>query len=597
MAFFKEIKKYQSQSGQIVIVAITMMAIFLMLSGSLFGYMMQNVKSGRAAVHQGQALLLAEAGIDKAIYELNKNPGFPGDSNVALGSGQFSTMVSSIAPNEKRITSTGYVPDSINPQMVKTVKATVYINTTSASFQFGVQVGNGGLTMANGSQVNGNVFSNGSVVGSGVITGSAIVATGAAAVADQEWIATDSDFSFGDGNARKDAAQSFVPSLTESLTKVSVYLRKIGTPGDITVKIVADNSDEPSKTVLASGTISAALITGNYGFTDVNLDSAPSLNGSTRYWIILSAPAVSAANYYEWAVDTSGNYLNGTGNYCAQWDKNPNPVWKDAPGDFNFRVFLGGIPTSLSGVTVNEDARAPQMNGCIVAGDASFQGLDTDCAVGGTKYPGQAAPAPQAMPISDAQIAAWEAAAQSGGTMPGTTISGNGNKLGPVKIDGDLVMENNAQLDLTGPVWVNGNIILNNGCIVQVDSTLGNASTVFIADTPSSPSSGGQINTGNNSIMQGNGFPNSFLMAISGHVGSVAIAIAVTNNMAGTIFYASKGVIDLSNNAGANQLTGYAIHLQNNAIINYLSGLQDIQFLQGPGGSWEYKRGSYVIVQ
>ncbi|MCP6719160.1 MAG: hypothetical protein KJI71_02920, partial [Patescibacteria group bacterium] len=50
------------------------------------------------------------------------------------------------------------------------------ISTQEASFFYGAQVGDGGITLENGSEVLGNVFSNGSAVGEGSITDTVIVA-------------------------------------------------------------------------------------------------------------------------------------------------------------------------------------------------------------------------------------------------------------------------------------------------------------------------------------------------------------------------------------------------------------------------------------
>ena len=58
------------------------------------------------------------------------------------------------------------------------VKTELRMTVDDIAFHYGVQVGEGGLTMGNGSSIVGNLYSDGSVSGSGTITGDLIVATG-----------------------------------------------------------------------------------------------------------------------------------------------------------------------------------------------------------------------------------------------------------------------------------------------------------------------------------------------------------------------------------------------------------------------------------
>lgn len=586
-------QRKEKQAGQVVIIPIVIMVVMLAISGALIGGAVAGIKVEKHDVDLEQAFQLAEAGVDKAIDQLNSDQNYSGESDTALGHGVFTVSIASVDSNTRRITSTGYVPDSENPVAQKTVKATAYIDLTNISFQYGIQIGEGGLIMDNNSQVNGNIFSNGNVSGTGIITGDVLVAAGIAPAADQQWVASDADFLFGNIASRKDLAQSFIPSATEKLNKISLYLKKTGTPGNITFRLVTDNAGKPSKTVLAQGSIGAALVTTDYGFIDGAFSSAPNLTSGQKYWIILSAPGISGSNYFSWGIDSSDAYLSNTGKYSSNWNAG-SPVWNNAGGDFSFKTWMGGVETVLSGVTVNGTARATRMENCSIGGDAYFDSTNT-CAVGGVSHSGATAPSPQAMPISDAQIDLWKEYAASGGVISGG-YSVNGNEtLGPKKIEGDLTLSNNAILNLTGPIWVDGDIILNNNSAIKIDVSLGNACTVIIADSQSDPANKGKIIPSNNSILTGNGFPNSYLLGISTNTGNNAISVG--NNMNSVLFYASKGTINVANNASANQLTGYAINLSNNAFVNYVSGLQNANFSKGPGGSWAYKSGTYSIVK
>lgn len=577
--------------GQVLIMTIVFMAIFLTVFVGFVNYMTLYARTERATVAQVQAIAIAEAGIDKAIYQLNQNANYGGETNTSLGNGTFTTSVSSVDSNTKRISVTGYVPNSTNPVAERTVKASANIDVSVVSFRYGVQVGEGGITMDNNSQVNGNMYSNGDISGSGTITGDATVAGGTQPTTDQQWTVQNSSYNLGDVSARADLAQSFKPATTTTLNRVSLYLKKVGVPSDITIKIVTDNSGKPSKTVLATGSISASTITSAYSFADAALATPPNLTTGTTYWIIAIA-TVNASNYYTWGDDTADAYTNGTGKYSTNWNAS-SPVWTTIGADLDFQTYMGGTITSLDGITVNGNAWAHSLTNCTVGGNATYQSISS-CGVSGTSIPINTDPSPAPMPISDAQIAEWESTATAGGVLAGPYTINGSQTLGPIKINGDLTV--NGTLNISGPIWVNGNITLSNNSHVNVSAGLGNNGAVLIADKPSSPSTSGKIILSNNVVVAGNGNVGSYALLISMHTGVADTAINASNNVASVIIYAPHGKIDVNNNATANEITAYLLHLDNNATVNYVSGLQNASFSNGPGGSWTYMHGSYVIV-
>lgn len=119
--------------------------------------------------HKGaQALNIAEAGIDKALYELNKPDSvYKGEDDTPLDDGTFSIRVEDGAENTKIITSTGYIPTSTNYEIKKTVKVVAKAETSSTSiaFNYAVQIGDQGLVMNANSRINGNAYSNGNIIG------------------------------------------------------------------------------------------------------------------------------------------------------------------------------------------------------------------------------------------------------------------------------------------------------------------------------------------------------------------------------------------------------------------------------------------------
>ncbi len=578
--------------GSILLLALVASAIVMSVMTSFFGYFGSAVHAERFALASAQALALAEAGVDKAVYELNQNGNYSGESDTALGNGTVSVSVSSIDGNTKRLTVTGTVPNSANPTATKVIQTMVSINSSFVSFRYGVQLGIGGVSMDNGSRIEGNVFANGDISGSGTITGDATVAVGVDAVADQEWIVRDSGFSVGDISAHAAVSQSMKPSVSASLARMTLHMKKTGNPGDITIKVVADDNGKPSTTVLASGTIPSSLVTTTYGFVDVTLEDTPFLTAEETYWIIAIVP-VSASNYVTWGLDSGSGYARGSAKHSSNWNAQ-NPTWSGITGDLNFRVYVTGLATSISGVTVEGSAWATSLVGCTIGGDASYQ-TTSSCSVAGTSHAGVLPAAPVPLPISDAQIAQWEEIAAAGGTIAGPYQLAGAVTLGPKKIDGNLTVTNGAALTLSGPVWVNGNVLFSNNMTLGVSPSTGSSGAIIIADATGDTATRGIVDLSNNVIINGNGSTNSFPMIISTNTGPNAIELS--NNAAGVILYAPYGTVDVNNGARASQITAKFLKLENNASIYYLNGLQNASFSNGPGGSWAVVPGTYAITR
>ena len=578
--------------GYILLTSLVFTGILLMISSGLFSYTTQYARSERKVVSDAQALALAEAGIDKAVSQLNIDANYSGETNTVLGEGTFTIAITSIDSNNKRLTSTGYVPNNTSPKSTRAVKVTANVDTSLVSFSYGVHSGQGGFNMNNGSTVNGNLFTNGNVTGSGTITGDATVASNADPALEQQFSTFNASTSVGDISARSDIAESFTSATSTALNKVSLYLKKVGSPSDIAVKIVSNNAGSPSKTVLASGTLVASGVTGSFNFIDVLLSPSPVLAIGTTYWIISDA-TVNASNYYVWGSDNAQGYTGGTGKSSSNWNAS-SPVWTSLSHDLNFKTWTGGSFTSLSGVTVNGNAWAHTLSSCSIGGNATYQTI-SGCSVGGSQIPSSTDADQVPFAISDAQIYEWEEIATAGATIAGPYSVTGTQTLGPVKINGDLTISNNAILKIAGPIWVNGNITFSNNASFIVDSSTGNSGAILIAHDPTATSTKGIVTLSNNFIAGGNGNPNSYPMIIS--MSSSATALQLQNNAASIIFFVPYGTITLANNSGANAVTAYKIQMNNNSTITYVSGLQNASFSNGPGGSWAVVPGSYVITQ
>lgn len=191
----------------------------------------------------------------------------------------------------------------------------------------------------------------------------------------------------------------------------------------------------------------------------------------------------------------------------------------------------------------------------------------------------------QDLPISQEQIDDWKNDAQLGGVIDGdyTILGGTIESLGPKKINGNLLVDNNSTLNITGTIWVVGNLRIDNGSTIQLDSNFyGSNSGLIVID--------GKVKIRPNTYLQGTGQEGSYLMILSTNsevLDETNPAIDVDNTTDAAIFYASQGIVAIKNNVQAREITAYKIFLDNNAEILYESGLENAHFSSGPGGSWE----------
>ena len=111
---------------------------------------------------------------------------------------------------------------------------------------------------------------------------------------------------------------------------------------------------------------------------------------------------------------------------------------------------------------------------------------------------------------------------------------------------------------------------------MDLSSWYGSSEGVIVVD--------GTISILNNATFEGSGTPGSYILALTTSNSTSAISLA--NNAGAVSLYAANGTIDVNNNGTAKSLTGYYIHLGNNAVITYDSGISNTNFVSGPSGSW-----------
>lgn len=567
------------QSGAAMLISIVFfLFISLAIISGLVSPSVREFKNANINLNSKKSFFLAESGSEDAFYRILKNKPISGSEILTLDSNSATTTITTLGDGGKRIASLGDV-SNYQRQLDITLSTSVGV-----SFNYGVQVGQGGIELTGSGTVNGNVYANGPITGdsSAIITGTAISANSPALAADQT-NGTDTpvyNISFANASSTQDIAQSFQVSIESPLNKVQLYIKKTGAPSDATVKIVNDNNGSPGTTTLATGTLSASSVTTSYGWINITFNSSPLLNVGTTYWLVVDAGS-SSTKYYTIGASSDG-YANGIGKIGqvgGAWN-NTTPSGLD----YYFSIYLGGVTGLIEGKshsqwnqlhigTVSGTAQAHTVNYTNATGNIYCQ-----VGTGNNKVcTSQADPTYIAFPVSDANIVAWKAEAEAGNVSIGDySVGWAGATLGPKKIVGNLTVSGGGILTVTGTLWVTGNIVLNGGGTIKLASSYGSNDGVIINDGTVVISGGGHAT--------GSGTTGSYIMILSTNSGSSAITIS--GGAGAVIVYAPTGTINISGGASLKEATSYKMLISGGSSITYESGLTNNNFSSGPSGSW-----------
>ena len=203
------------------------------------------------------------------------------------------------------------------------------------------------------------------------------------------------------------------------------------------------------------------------------------------------------------------------------------------------------------------------------------------------------------LPVSDETIDVWKSQAAAGGEITSVTIGGGDTQtLGPVKINGDLTIQSNAVLIILGTIWVTGEIDINSNTRIELHSSYGDDSGTIIADGKieldsnttvcgSEGSTGGVCNTSNGTYIM--------FLSTNNSQNPASPAIDMSSNTSLAILYSSVGVTTINANTDVLEVTAYKLKINANATVSYQTGLANVNFTSGPGGTFTIK--SWVEVE
>lgn len=579
--YFLQLKRQNYQKGQALLISLVFFtSISLAMTTGLVVPTVKEFKIANTNINSKKSYVLSESGVEDAFYRVKTGKDISTTELLTLDGNTATTNISTPSANEKLIEAVGNVGNS------ERVLSLSLSTDTGISFNYGVQVGAGGLYLDSGS-VNGNVYANGPITatssGSNFITGTAISANSPSSTTNQSnGSGTPThDVVFANNNSTQDIAQSF--RLTEELplNKVQFYIKKTSgtSPADATVTIRNDSSGSPGSTIYATGTLAASTVTTTYGWIDVSFTSNPTLDIGTSYWVVIDA-STHASRYYTIGANLA-TYTNGIGKIGRVGTSWAETAYVNL--DYFFKIYLGGLNGRIQGDgqwtqlrvgTTSGTAQANTVNYVHASGNIyckSGTGNNKSCT-------SQADPVYIAFPISEANIDAWKAEAEAGGVLTGNyTVGWAGATLGPKKIVGNLTVSGGGTLTISGNLWVTGNITLDGGGTIRLASSYGTDDGVIVNDGTVIVSGGGSAT--------GSGTAGSYLMILTTNT-STTSAASISGGSGAVILYAPYGTLTVSGGASLREAVAYKMSIIGGSSITYEAGLTNNNFSSGPSGTW-----------
>ncbi len=571
------------QGGAAMLISVVFFIfISLAIVSGLVSPTVRDFKNSTVNLNSKKSYFLSESGIEDATYRIVKNKTIGSSETITLDSNTVTTTITSVSGSIKQISSE--IISGGNAPIYNRKNSATLTSSAGTSFNYGVQVGQGGVYLSSGT-INGNVYANGPIMvddsNNNAITGTAISANSPALTSDQSNGAGTPAYNivFGNANSAQDIAQSFQVSTDQNpFNKIRLYIKKVGSPSDATIKIVNDSNGLPGNTVFATGTLLASSVTISYGWLDITFDSNPLLDINTTYWITVNASS-SSSKYYTIGA-SNGGYPNGLGKIGqvgGTWNSTtPSGL------DYFFSIYLGGVNGSIIGDNVNNQLHIGTVSGTAQAHTVNYVTATGNiyCVFGtgnNKSCTSQADPTYIAYPISDANITQWQADALAGGISNGNySVGGAGATLGPKKIVGDLSVSDSGVLTVSGTLWVTGNINLSGNGTIQLASSYGTNDGVLVVDGTVSVSGGGHAT--------GSGIAGSYIMMLTND--SSENAVKIVGGAGAVIVYAPNGTIEIGGGASLKEATGYKVKIEGRSSITYESGLANSNFSSGPSGSW-----------
>src|SRR3989339_1647498 len=155
--YFKKIKRNRGAAMLISVIFFTFISLAI-ISG-LVAPAVREFRNASVYLNSKKSYFLAESGSEDALYRILNNMAIGDSETIVLDSNSVTTTTDTVLGN-KEISSLGDVGN-----LQRRVNLTLVVGQ-GASFNYGVQVGQGGLVLENSASITGNVYSSGTITAS-----------------------------------------------------------------------------------------------------------------------------------------------------------------------------------------------------------------------------------------------------------------------------------------------------------------------------------------------------------------------------------------------------------------------------------------------
>ncbi|MEI8123566.1 MAG: choice-of-anchor R domain-containing protein [bacterium] len=585
-------KRISQKKGQVMLVVVVFfMSFVLIVSLGLINPIIKQFNLTSDIWKSKESYYVSESGIEDVIFRIKSNMTVGSSENLVLNGFDVNTSITSTLNGKSLIT------ESDRNGYTKKIETKIR-EGEGVSFNYGIQTGNGGFYITGGSSVVGNVYSNGDIIGgSGVhITGSAVAATGGIGIfkdqSNEIPLPVPYGITFNNTGNTRDFAQSFQPSTTSAINRISVYIKKNNSPSDFSVKLMSDNNGIPG-TQLAVATLIASNVSTNYGWVDLVFTSDPVLNTNTTYWFVIEGDTKdkkTSTNTYTIGANTSyslgvakigtaGGVWNSTspsgldGYFSLYLGSAPAQIWGNE-GDY---MYIGSTSTDIAWSSSIKHIRTPGKIYCQTSSN-NYGGKTCDTS--------RSNPETLPLPVSESNIDQWKSEAESGNPIIGNLIvDWDGDVIGNKKITGNLTVNGGGTLLITGTVWVQGYIIVTGGGKIKISPSLGPNSAVILTDKYARIDGDGKF--------EGSGTVGSYPVVVSTSVCPSTTpcaennsAISLSGGAGAVVLIAPFGRININGGSGARAVTADSIYISGGGTVTYETGLANLSFSSGPSGGF-----------
>jgi hypothetical protein len=133
------------------------------------------------------------------------------------------------------------------------------------------------------------------------------------------------------------ASQTFTTDnvTAKSVTSVRLLLKRVGSPGNVTVSIRDTSAGAATGVDLVSGTLNGTAMDTAFTWYEFPMTTEKPLHLITQYAICVSASSGDVSNYVAWAFVNAGGYTGGNGLTSA----NSGLSWTTKTYDYNFEIW------------------------------------------------------------------------------------------------------------------------------------------------------------------------------------------------------------------------------------------------------------------